>query len=390
MSRRLIALFLVLMVTCVLFRGSVIPLSQHFTAQNVLEHGHIDYSVSLKYFGDAHMSIIHRPSYVNRSEFHRNEDRLQHDPVTKGQEEHDYYKLRSVKTDHCNFASLVESFYICNEQVPFLLILVPSLPHHMYNRQIIRETWGQFVKNKTLRYKNIPGPRAVKLVFLLGRWVNERVRQIITQEQKKHGDIVVGYFEDSYKNLTRKILFGLKWMTMFCGKAEYILKVDVDVYVNVPKLLETLTENPANVTGSIYGHLHVNGRVERQGSWAVSTVEFPLSKYPPYMSGNSYVVPGATAPKLLNISQYLPYHPIEDAFNTGILPRMSKISQFHVEGFTSWRDASPSPCTFFSKNKISGNKVNPDLMRKMWLTENNFHLLCFNKSHHLARLGLNS
>lgn len=229
---------------------------------------------------------------------------------------------------------------------------------------------------------------AVKLVFLLGRWVNNRVRQIITQEQKKNGDIVMGDFEDSYKNLTRKILFGLKWMTMYCGKADYILKVDVDVYVNVPKLLETLTENPANRTGSIYGHLHVDGRVERQGIWAVTTVEFPWSNYPPYMSGNSYVISGASAPKLLDISHYLPYHPVEDAFITGVLPRMNKISQFHVKGFTSWSDSAPDPCTFFSRNKISGNKVNPYLTRKMWLTENNFHSMCFNKSQHLARIPL--
>ena len=388
LMRRLIALFLVLVVTCVLFRGSFIPLPQHFISHNISKHTHQEYNLSEQVLRHKHVPIIYRLLDINRLEFHRNEDRLQHGPVTEGQKERDYYKLRGVKTDHCNFAFLVESSNICDEHVPFLLILVPSLPHHMFNRQIIRETWGQFSKNASLQFKNIPEPMEVKLVFILGRWVNERVRHIITQEQKKHGDIVVGDFEDSYKNLTRKILFGLKWMTMFCGKADYILKVDVDVYVNVHKVLKTLTEHPANVTGTIYGHLHVDGRVERQGSWAVSTVEFPMSNYPPYMSGNSYVISGTTAPKLLNISQYLPYHPIEDAFITGILPRMCEISQFHVEGFTSWRDTSPNPCTFFSKNKISGNKVNPDLMRKMWLTENNFHSLCFNKSHHLARLRL--
>ena len=290
----------------------------------------------------------------------------------------DYYKLRTEKTDHCDFHFLVEGASICEENVPFVLIIVPSIPDHQYNRHTIRQTWGQFARNKTLSRQL--GYKLVKLAFLLGRWTDNQTRHAVIQENMQYGDIVVGDFEDSYKNLTRKILFGLKWMSTYCAEADYILKVDEDIYVHIPKLVAILARTPCKTKGCIYGHLYSGGPVVRGGRWAVSTEEFPMSKYPPYMSGNSYVIAGATAPKLLNISQYLPYLPIEDAFITGILPKIIKISQINIAGFTDWSKAAPDHCTFFFKNNISGNKVNPGLMVDMWRTQNKLPLSCGNKT----------
>ena len=388
LNSRFITLVLVLIVLCVLFKGRILLLPQHnFLSQNILEHGYLRDSIGEQNTGDQHVPRIRRLPDFNEVPFKRRETSLEHveaDPVTEREKERVYYRLRGVKTDVCNFTFLIEGSNICEEQIPFLLILVPSLPHHQYNRQIIRETWGQFAKNKTLAGEF--ESTVVKLVFLLGQWTDNRTRHFIIQEKKKHGDIVVGNFEDSYKNLTRKILLGLKWMSVYCAEADYILKVDEDIYVNIPKLVEILTEKPANMTGSIYGHLYGGGRVVRTGRWAVSTDEFPMSNYPPYMSGNSYVISGSTAPKLLYTSQYLPYLSIEDAFITGVLSRVNEISQFHVEGFTSWKEPSPDPCTFFSENKVSGNKVSPDLMRKMWLIQNNLPSTCDNKSNAIDRV----
>lgn len=299
------------------------------------------------------------------------------DPLKEREKESDYYKLRGVKTDHCDFPFLVDGSKICEEDHgPFLLVLVPSLPHHTYNRQIIRDTWGQFARNKTINGEY--DSYVIKLGFVLGRWRNERTRHILLQEKRKHEDLVIGDFEDSYKNLTRKILFGLKWMSIYCGEAEYILKADVDVFVNIPRLVEILTKNPANLTGSVYGHLYGGGRVARTGRWAVSNEEFPMSRYPPYMSGTSYVISGASAPRLLYASQHLPYLSIEDAFITGVLPIINEISKVHIAGFTTWKEPSPKPCTFFRKNEISGNKVSTSLMKTMWMIQQGLPDSCAN------------
>lgn len=280
--------------------------------------------------------------------------------------ERQYYKLRKVKQDHCDFPFLVDGLSICENHVPFLLVLVPSLAQHTNIRQTIRETWGRYASQKTLppSYSSY----VVKIAFLFGKWENNDTKELLLNEKRIFRDIVVGDFNDTYQNLTRKILMGLKWMSTFCGEADYILKVDEDIFVNIPRLVDVLTQNPANMTGSIYGHLYRGGPVARKGKWTVSENEYPMSQYPPYMSGNSYVISGAVAPRLLFTSQRLPYLPIEDAFITGILPRINDISQIHIDGFTSWKEMPPTPCEFVREKRISANKMNANLMRRFWST----------------------
>ena len=373
-GRRIIASILLVIAICVLCR-SVFPLfnRHYFTPENFAEQRLLRDRIGRR---NTYSLLRDTRRWVSSPSKNIS---IVTDRVKEQEKAREYFKLQSWKTDHCNFSFLIEGATICQDQMPFLMILVPSLPHQQYNRQIIRETWGQFSRNNTVN--SLFRSKIIKLAFLLGRWTDNKTKHDVLKEKKEFGDIIVGDFEDSYKNLTRKILFGLKWMSIYCGEADFILKVDEDIYINIPKLVDTLTRHPANMTGSIYGHLYTGGRVERHGRWAVSREEFPLLNYPPYMSGNAYVISGATAPKLLYTSKYLPYLPIEDAFITGVLPRVTEISQFHVDGFTSWRDPPPDPCTFFLEDKISGNKVNIDLMKKMWLTQNNFHSACsFNKT----------
>ncbi|CAK9293523.1 unnamed protein product [Gordionus sp. m RMFG-2023] len=55
-------------------------------------------------------------------------------------------------------------------------------------------------------------------------------------EARKYRDIVQGNFVDSYQNLTYKMIMGFKWIVSRCPKADYILKIDDDVYVDIFKL----------------------------------------------------------------------------------------------------------------------------------------------------------
>ena len=293
------------------------------------------------------------------------------------EKERKYYQLRQTKTDHCDFEYLVKGLTICEDQMPFLLVIIPSPPDHAEIRQVIRETWGQYVSNTSL-----PPPhssKVIKLAFLLGIWNDPIIKKSLLAENKQFRDIVVGNFRDSYRNLTRKILLGLKWMSAYCGEADYILKADEDIFVNIPRLLDTLTEHPATMTGSVYGYLYGGGTVKRHGKWAVSKDQYPLPEFPPYMSGTSYVLSGNTAPRLLMASQHMPYLPIEDAFITGILPKINDISQIHIKEFTIWKERSPVPCTFLQENRISANRVDANLMRQLWIAQQNFPMSCFNK-----------
>lgn len=60
-------------------------------------------------------------------------------------------------------------------------------------------------------------------------------------------------FQDSYHNLTLKTVMGLKWMSIFCPHAKFILKTDDDIYVNVPLLTSTAVEKESKLYNSIHG-----------------------------------------------------------------------------------------------------------------------------------------
>ena len=46
---------------------------------------------------------------------------------------------------------------------------------------------------------------------------------------------------------------GLKWMSIFCPKAKYVLKTDDDIFVNIPLLLEALQKESSKFSNRITG-----------------------------------------------------------------------------------------------------------------------------------------
>ena len=73
----------------------------------------------------------------------------------------------------------------------------------------------------------------------------------MTEESRTHGDILQEDFVDSYMNLTLKSVMGLKWVSNHCMKAEFVMKTDDDIYVNINSLLNHLHEGPRSrvITG---------------------------------------------------------------------------------------------------------------------------------------------
>ncbi|CAK9293524.1 unnamed protein product [Gordionus sp. m RMFG-2023] len=69
-------------------------------------------------------------------------------------------------------------------------------------------------------------------------------------EARKYRDIVQGNFLDSYQNLTYKMIMGFKWIVSRCPKADYILKMDDDIYIDIFKLYVLI--NKATYLKNVY------------------------------------------------------------------------------------------------------------------------------------------
>lgn len=62
-------------------------------------------------------------------------------------------------------------------------------------------------------------------------------------ESEHFGDIIQEHFIDSYNNLTLKSIQMLKITSCYCSNStKYLLKIDDDMFVNVPRLVNWLVK----------------------------------------------------------------------------------------------------------------------------------------------------
>ena len=289
---------------------------------------------------------------------------VKENPLTK--KEGSFYKLRNSVINSNEFKFLIPGRKICKEaDKPFLVILIMSVHSHMDTRETIRKTWGSIASTGAWPLLGNVKER-VKLVFLFGKGPSDLKDKVVEHESKIYRDIVQADFIDSYFNLTRKILTGIRWVSMFCSSAKFVLKADEDVFVHVPNLINVLKERPAKAEGMIYGHTHDNATVLRTGRWAVRTEDFPFKSYPTYACGNTYVISGNIVHSIYSSSKFLPFLNIEDVFVTGITRKALRVPISDIVGFTHWYEKKPKPCEFKNTKRISATKVDEHLQFAIW------------------------
>ena len=98
--------------------------------------------------------------------------------------------------DLSNFTFLVSRPDLCISR-PELLVMVHTAVHHRTARNILRTYWD--------------GGGGVT-VFLLGVSTEEEEMDQVMEEAEEEGDMVIGNFVDSYRNLTYKHMMGHLWV----------------------------------------------------------------------------------------------------------------------------------------------------------------------------------
>lgn len=155
----------------------------------------------------------------------------------------------------------------------FIVCFVMSSPKNTLARNAIRQTWGKITKP----------------LFLMGRTDNKTATSV-TQEAHRFNDIIFEDFIDSYANLTIKTAFAMKTFVKYFNDTKYFLKIDDDVFL-YPKNLFKILDGSNNV---IYGKRETLSRPTRDNKhrWFVPEYLFDESKFPPYVCGGAYVLPG--------------------------------------------------------------------------------------------------
>ena len=127
----------------------------------------------------------------------------------------------------------------CPKSRTLLLVTVISAPDHFKERKAIRKGWGSTAS----------ATPKVSLIFLVGQ--NDTYLSDLLEESDDYGDLVITNHMDTYQNLTLKTLAAFDWMRTFCPRAEYLLKTDDDMFIQVGRM--TTTKLMDKNTGSMRG-----------------------------------------------------------------------------------------------------------------------------------------
>ena len=286
---------------------------------------------------------------------------IETDPKT----ERMYYRKRTTKVSPYKHQSLLVPTRLCDAKT-LMVILVHSGTRNADRRAAIRDTWGSATSTGRWPKDNEKNASCggLRLAFVLGLQGDEAVNRAVREEHAHYNDIVQGDFIDDYHNMTLKSLLGLKIVDERCPGVSYLLKTDDDMIVNLPYLLQLLTNK--RLQRSIMGPVNVRARVHRAGKWKLTHEEFPFSIFPPYESGSAYVITGDLIHELYVTAEYVPHIFVDDVYITGILGRVVGVNHVLHRGFAFWHGKPPSVCDIVMNRVVAGTKMTPSMLRATW------------------------
>ena len=158
-----------------------------------------------------------------------------------------------------------------------LLMLVTSAAYNFDHRKVIRNTWA----NNT-QFPN------TKAVFIVGDAHNTTINLRLVEEFKLYGDIVQEDFIDTYNNLTIKTIAAMKWGSLFCNSAKFMLKIDDDLIVNSHALMPYVESYDKPLKKTILCLINYKSNVIRDPSskFYVTKKMFNEEFYQTYCNGN--------------------------------------------------------------------------------------------------------
>lgn len=221
----------------------------------------------------------------------------------------------------------------------FLIILILSAPDNVDRRNAIRESWlrlrphrnsthpqhlyiptydeSGFVRQETveeqvnsleiykvwLKTRQFTGQvNEIKVIhkFAIGTTglVSTRQKQLLSESNTYNDLLLLDGFQDSYKNLTKKLVLSLKSISE-SHSFKYLLKCDDDTYVKLDLMSALLTDyhnritaidfSPNPVPELYWGYFNGKANIKTHGHWKENNFNL-CSKYLPYALGGGYII----------------------------------------------------------------------------------------------------
>jgi hypothetical protein len=175
--------------------------------------------------------------------------------------------LTDVKAIRPEFGPVINNVTSFNYTIPFercrdknqafnqsIFIGIVSAPENVDRRDSIRRTWMRHLGQEYYHQNLID---VVGIFFFMGQTDNESIQIGIEEEAIQHKDILQFAMMDDYYKLSSKTAAFFNWITNYCERVDFVLKIDDDVYVHVHNLASTVA-NLSPFENQLYGHMAEN------------------------------------------------------------------------------------------------------------------------------------
>ena len=261
-----------------------------------------------------------------------------------------------------DYPMMLDNPNVCKHPGPIKAIfLIHSNTYiNFVSRAALRDTWLSITRNNTSNFRH---------VFLLGTTM-DRNNSMVEEESATYGDILQQEYVDSHRNLTLKTVMGLRWVRQNCPRAEFVIKVDDDIFLNTEHWLGLLRLNPPQISDHMFGYCIINNYPERHPSskYFVPASVWPERRYPPYCIGGSYGLSQNLVRHVVEESYRFPYLPVEDAFVGACLQRRGfgvynppDLYFGHLNSGLKERNTCKLKAMYYTLHLIS-----PTVMRQLW------------------------
>ncbi|XP_055332848.1 beta-1,3-galactosyltransferase 5-like [Paramacrobiotus metropolitanus] len=212
------------------------------------------------------------------------------------------------------------------------VIFIFTWAKQIERRKAMRETWGSLATTDC----------GFRLIFVLGLQ-NEtpgtqaeckKIQAHVDDEARQFKDILqFGHFIDNSRTSTQKATMTFEWSLRECPNAEYTLKGEDHVWVNLPDFTKWIKEQKGD---SIMGHRVYGGSVvfrDPQSFFYVSRDDWIDDTYPEYMTSMMYAIPQKILKTLVDKAKTMKQMPLEDVFFTGIVADAAKVPRLNHESY---------------------------------------------------------
>ncbi|XP_064476303.1 beta-1,3-galactosyltransferase 1-like [Ornithodoros turicata] len=235
-----------------------------------------------------------------------------------------------------------------------VLVCVFTASTHFERRIAIRATWGKASLE-----------RGFKVAFFVGLPKYKSVQSLIEAENTIYEDIIQGNFADTYHNVTLKSIMVVRWITEYCSKAKFVLKIDDDMMLNASDLWEEVTTSLRNFTMTAWGILDKDSKPHRNplSKWYLPPSMYKSEVLPDFLVGSAYMFTGDCVPLLYNLSFTIPPLWLEDVYITGMVAKKAGVRLVYHVGFP--HKYSPfKPCS--RRRQITSHYQTATSMLEFW------------------------